>query len=113
MKKQGFSTKKYLDAQIKAITDRVKKFNGRLYLEFGGKLCYDHHATRVLPGYEVDPRIKAEPIQKGRPQRTGGKGNGARNKSRNAARKKSRNGSPKHHGGGQRQRSSGRQRRAS
>ena len=58
MKKQGFSTKKYLDAQIKAITDRVKKFNGRLYLEFGGKLCYDHHATRVLPGYEVDTKMK-------------------------------------------------------
>ena len=67
----------------------------------------------VLPGYEVDPRIKAEPIQKGRPQRSGGKGNSGRNKPRNAARKKSRNGSPKHHGGGQRQRSSGRQRRAS
>jgi len=67
----------------------------------------------VLPGYEVDPRIKAEPVQKGRPQRPGGKGHGARNKSHNAARKKSRNGSPKHHGGGQRKRFSGRQQRAS
>ncbi len=67
----------------------------------------------ILPGYEVDPRIKAEPVQKGRPQRSGGKGHGARNKSRNVARKKSRNGSPKHHGGGQRKRSSGRQQRAS
>jgi len=67
----------------------------------------------ILPGYEVDPRIKAEPVQMGRPQRQGRKGNGSQNKSRNAARKKSRNGSPKHHGGGQRKRSSSRQRRAS
>ena len=67
----------------------------------------------VLAGYEVDPRIKAEPIQNGRSQRSAGKGTGARNNSRNAARKKSRNGQPKNHGGGQRKRSSGRQRRAS
>jgi ATP-dependent RNA helicase RhlE len=66
----------------------------------------------ILPGYEVDPRIKAEPILNGRPQRQGRKGNGAQNKSRNAARKKSRSGAPKNHGGGQRKRSSSRQRRA-
>jgi uncharacterized protein (UPF0371 family) len=56
--KKGFDTKKYLDAQTKAIIKRVKKFNGRLYLEFGGKLCYDAHAARVLPGYEPDTKIK-------------------------------------------------------
>ncbi len=56
--KKGFDTKKYLDAQTKAIIDRIKKFNGRLYLEFGGKLCQDHHAARVLPGYEPDTKIK-------------------------------------------------------
>jgi ATP-dependent RNA helicase RhlE len=67
----------------------------------------------ILPGYEVDPRIKAEPIQNGRSQRQGRNNNGAQNKSRNTARKKSRNGVAKNHGGGQRKRSSGRQRRAS
>lgn len=56
--KKGFDTKKYLDAQTKAIINRVKKFNGRLYLEFGGKLCYDAHAARVLPGYKADTKIK-------------------------------------------------------
>ena len=58
MKKQGFSTEKYVEVQTKAILDRVEKFNGKLYLEFGGKLCYDHHAARVLPGYEVDTKMK-------------------------------------------------------
>jgi len=58
MKEKGFSTEKYLDAQIKAINDRLKRFKERLYLEFGGKLCYDHHAARVLPGYEVDTKMK-------------------------------------------------------
>ena len=67
----------------------------------------------ILPGYEVDPRIKAEPIQNGRSQRQGRNHNGAQNKSRNTARKKSRNGAAKNHGDGQRKRSSGRQRRAS
>lgn len=56
--KKGFDTKKYLDVQTKAIIDRVKKFNGRLYLEFGGKLRQDHHAARVLPGYEINTKIK-------------------------------------------------------
>lgn len=56
--KKGFDTEKYLDAQIRAIIDRVKKFNGRMYLEFGGKLCYDAHAVRTLPGYTADTKIK-------------------------------------------------------
>jgi len=52
----GFNNDKYLAEQSKAIIERVKKFDHKLYLEFGGKLCYDNHASRVLPGY--DPRVK-------------------------------------------------------
>lgn len=58
MRAKGFSTKKYLTAQTRAMQDRMKKFDERLYLEFGGKLCYDHHAARVLPGYELDTKVK-------------------------------------------------------
>lgn len=57
-KKQGFDTQKYLEAQTKAILERVSKFDGKLYLEFGGKLCYDLHAARVLPGYEPTAKIQ-------------------------------------------------------
>jgi len=56
MKKTGFDNEKYLAEQSKAILERVKKFDHKLYLEFGGKLCFDYHAARVLPGY--DPRAK-------------------------------------------------------
>ena len=56
MKKNGFDNEKYLGEQSKAILNRVKKFDHKLYLEFGGKLCFDHHAARILPGY--DPRAK-------------------------------------------------------
>ena len=52
----GFNTQKYLDAQTKAIKDRVSQFE-KLYLEFGGKLCYDFHASRVLPGYEPTAKV--------------------------------------------------------
>jgi len=65
---------------------------------------------KIIPGYEPDPRIKAEPIQKGRPQRAGGGGKGARNGGRNGAQKKWRSGPPKNRGG-QARRSSSRQRR--
>ena len=58
MRVNGFSTEKYLDAQTRAISERMKKFEEKLYLEFGGKLCYDPHAARVLPGYEPDAKIK-------------------------------------------------------
>lgn len=54
----GFDTNRYLEAQSKEIISRVKKFDKRLYLEFGGKLCYDYHAARVLPGYEPDTKVK-------------------------------------------------------
>jgi len=56
MKKIGFDNEKYLKEQSKSILERVKKFDHKLYLEFGGKLCFDYHASRVLPGY--DPRVK-------------------------------------------------------
>jgi len=61
IKKQGFDNEKYLKEQSKAILERVKKFDGKLYLEFGGKLCFDYHASRVLPGY--DPRVKMRLLQ--------------------------------------------------
>ncbi len=55
--KIGFSTEKYLKAQIAKIEDRVSLFD-KLYLEFGGKLRWDNHASRVLPGYALDTKIQ-------------------------------------------------------
>ena len=60
-KKTGFDNEKYLKEQSAAILDRVKKFDNKLYLEFGGKLCFDYHAARVLPGY--DPNVKIRLLQ--------------------------------------------------
>src|SRR4030042_402782 len=56
--KTGFDNEKYLKEQTQAILDRVKKFDNKLYLEFGGKLCFDYHAARVLPGYEPNVKIR-------------------------------------------------------
>ena len=53
----GFDTDKYLKTQKKAIEERLSKFSGRLYLEFGGKLLDDFHATRTLPGYEPNAKL--------------------------------------------------------
>jgi uncharacterized protein (UPF0371 family) len=61
MKKVGFDNDKYLKEQTAAILDRVKKCGNKLYLEFGGKLCFDYHASRVLPGY--DPNVKIRLLQ--------------------------------------------------
>ena len=61
MKKIGFNNEKYLQAQSKAIMERIKSFNNKLYLEFGGKILYDYHASRVLPGY--DPNVKIKLLQ--------------------------------------------------
>jgi uncharacterized protein (UPF0371 family) len=61
MQKLGFDNEKYLREQTQAITDRVNKFDNKLYLEFGGKLCFDYHAARVLPGY--DPNVKIRLLQ--------------------------------------------------
>ena len=52
----GFDNDLYLAQQTAAILERVERFNNKLYLEFGGKLLYDFHAARVLPGY--DPNVK-------------------------------------------------------
>ncbi len=60
MQKKGFDNEKYLNEQTRAIVERVGKFD-KLYLEFGGKLCYDYHAARVLPGY--DPNVKIRLLQ--------------------------------------------------
>jgi len=60
--KQGFDNEKYLKEQTKAILERVSKFDDKLYLEFGGKLLYDYHASRVLPGF--DPNVKMRLFQK-------------------------------------------------
>ena len=57
MKKTGFDNAKYLKLQSQNISRRVKKFS-KLYLEFGGKLFDDNHASRVLPGFEPDAKIK-------------------------------------------------------
>ncbi|MCX7974914.1 MAG: DUF1846 domain-containing protein [Candidatus Aminicenantes bacterium] len=61
MGKVGFDNEKYLEVQTRAILERIKRFNNKLYLEFGGKLLYDYHAARVLPGY--DPNIKMRLLQ--------------------------------------------------
>ena len=53
---KAFDNEKYLAEQASYIRERMKRFEGRLYLEFGGKLLGDFHAARVLPGY--DPNVK-------------------------------------------------------
>jgi uncharacterized protein (UPF0371 family) len=58
MKKKGFDNEKYLAEQTEAILERVKKFAGKLYLEFGGKIMCDHHAARVIPGFPPDVKIQ-------------------------------------------------------
>ncbi len=62
IKKIGFDNEKYLKDQTQAILQRVKKFDDKLYLEFGGKLIFDYHASRVLPGF--DPNVKMRLLQK-------------------------------------------------
>ena len=55
--KKGFNNDKYVDIQSMKIKDKIKEFD-KLYLEFGGKLFDDYHASRVLPGFEPDSKIK-------------------------------------------------------
>lgn len=57
MGRLGFDTKKYLLAQKRKIEERLVKFSGRLYLEFGGKLLDDFHAARTLPGYDPNAKL--------------------------------------------------------
>ncbi len=56
--RQGFSNEKYLKMQSEHIMERIAKFDNKLYLEFGGKLFDDFHASRVLPGFEPDSKLK-------------------------------------------------------
>ena len=58
MKKIGFDNEKYIELQSGNIRDRIAMFGGKLYLEFGGKLFDDYHASRVLPGFEPDSKIR-------------------------------------------------------
>ena len=58
MFKIGFSNDKYVKLQSQNIRDRISKFGGKLYLEFGGKLFDDYHASRVLPGFEPDSKFR-------------------------------------------------------
>ena len=53
----GFDNNKYLKTQSEHIRDRIAQFGGKLYLEFGGKLFDDYHASRVLPGFKPDSKI--------------------------------------------------------
>ncbi len=60
--KLGFDNEKYLKEQTAAILERAAQFDNKLYLEFGGKLMYDFHAARVLPGF--DPNVKLQLLQR-------------------------------------------------
>lgn len=54
----GFDNEKYLEMQSEHIRSRIDQFGGKLYLEFGGKLFDDNHASRVLPGFHPDSKIR-------------------------------------------------------
>ncbi|MBE6842585.1 MAG: DUF1846 domain-containing protein [Ruminococcus sp.] len=58
MSQIGFDNEKYLRMQSEHIRERIEKFGGKLYLEFGGKLFDDFHASRVLPGFQPDSKLK-------------------------------------------------------
>ena len=58
MQKIGFDAEKYIEEQSRYILERIHKKEGRLYLEFGGKLVQDKHAMRVLPGFDENAKIK-------------------------------------------------------
>ena len=58
MLKTAFSNDIYIEKQTKKIKERINRFDGKLYLEFGGKLFDDFHASRVLPGFEPDTKIR-------------------------------------------------------
>ena len=62
MIKDGFDNNIYLEKQTAAILEKVNLFPDKLYLEFGGKLFFDYHASRVLPGF--DPNIKIKLLHK-------------------------------------------------
>ena len=55
---KGFDNEKYLKMQSEHIKERIAQFGNKLYLEFGGKLFDDYHASRVLPGFEPDSKLQ-------------------------------------------------------
>lgn len=61
-KQPAFDVEKYLAEQTAEILERIKRFDNKLYLEFGGKLLFDYHAARVLPNF--DPNVKMRLLQK-------------------------------------------------
>lgn len=56
--RQGFGNEKYIELQAANIRKRIAQFGGKLYLEFGGKLFDDYHASRALPGFEPDAKFR-------------------------------------------------------
>ena len=58
MKAIGFDNDKYVRLQSEKIRERIANFGGKLYLEFGGKLFDDYHASRVLPGFQPDSKVR-------------------------------------------------------
>ncbi len=58
MSKIGFDNRRYVETQSARIQERIARFGGKLYLEFGGKLFDDYHAARVLPGFAPDSKIR-------------------------------------------------------
>ncbi len=58
----AFDVEKYLEEQTREILERIERFDNKLYLEFGGKLIFDYHASRVLPNF--DPNVKMRLLQK-------------------------------------------------
>ena len=58
MKQIGFDNEKYLEIQSRHIMQRISQFDNKLYLEMGGKLFDDYHASRVLPGFEPDSKMR-------------------------------------------------------
>ena len=56
--KIGFDNEKYLKIQSEHIRERIAQFDGKLYMELGGKLFDDHHASRVLPGFKPDSKLR-------------------------------------------------------
>ena len=63
---RAFDNERYLSEQSASIQERIRRFDNKLYLEFGGKLLFDYHAARVLPGF--DPNVKMRLLQKLRDQ---------------------------------------------
>ena len=60
MKAIGFDNAMYTKMQSEHIMERIGQFGGKLYLEFGGKLFDDYHASRVLPGFKPDSKITSK-----------------------------------------------------